>query len=169
MSFSFQCPSTRGIFFLHLRHFWGLKCYTLQMKCSYFCLQCDTGRVTMFPPRSERFQCQTYWASLHRCDIASCQHAKKKPTAPFQGLIIDWTLFLFPSDNQYKDILLALKRSANPGREIQEWWIVDQPSVSSVPLQGEASPTVQREAGLQLFVFSDKVSPPSLGFLAGYG
>lgn len=27
----------------------------------------------------------------------------------------------------------------------------------------------KREAGLQLFVFSDKVSPPSLGFLAGYG
>uniref|UniRef100_A0A3Q3DV69 Piezo non-specific cation channel R-Ras-binding domain-containing protein n=1 Tax=Hippocampus comes TaxID=109280 RepID=A0A3Q3DV69_HIPCM len=26
-----------------------------------------------------------------------------------------------------------------------------------------------REAGLQIFVFSDKVSPPSLGFLAGYG
>uniref|UniRef100_A0A8C6TAW8 Piezo non-specific cation channel R-Ras-binding domain-containing protein n=1 Tax=Neogobius melanostomus TaxID=47308 RepID=A0A8C6TAW8_9GOBI len=29
--------------------------------------------------------------------------------------------------------------------------------------------TERREAGLQLFVFSDKVSPPSLGFLAGYG
>uniref|UniRef100_A0A9J7X3X7 Piezo-type mechanosensitive ion channel component n=1 Tax=Cyprinus carpio carpio TaxID=630221 RepID=A0A9J7X3X7_CYPCA len=27
----------------------------------------------------------------------------------------------------------------------------------------------KREAGLQLYVFSDKVSPPSLGFLAGYG
>lgn len=25
------------------------------------------------------------------------------------------------------------------------------------------------EAGLQLYVFNDKVSPPSLGFLAGYG
>uniref|UniRef100_A0A8C7L0D5 Piezo type mechanosensitive ion channel component 2 n=1 Tax=Oncorhynchus kisutch TaxID=8019 RepID=A0A8C7L0D5_ONCKI len=58
-------------------------------------------------------------------------------------------------DNGYKNILLDLERTHNSSGEIQEWWIVDQPS--------------KREAGLQLYVFSDKVSPPSLGFLAGYG
>ncbi|XP_041824079.1 piezo-type mechanosensitive ion channel component 2-like [Melanotaenia boesemani] len=73
------------------------------------------------------------------------------------------------SDNHYKDILLALERSSNQSREIQEWWIVDQPADSLVPVEGRASLTDRREAGLQLFVFSDKVSPPSLGFLAGYG
>uniref|UniRef100_A0A3B4X0E4 Piezo non-specific cation channel R-Ras-binding domain-containing protein n=1 Tax=Seriola lalandi dorsalis TaxID=1841481 RepID=A0A3B4X0E4_SERLL len=71
------------------------------------------------------------------------------------------------SDDQYKDILLALERSTNQSREIQEWWIVDQPAASL--LQVGASLSDRREAGLQLFVFSDKVSPPSLGFLAGYG
>ncbi|XP_069368065.1 piezo-type mechanosensitive ion channel component 2-like isoform X1 [Paralichthys olivaceus] len=73
------------------------------------------------------------------------------------------------ADNRYKDILLALERSTNQSREIQEWWIVDQPAASLVPVQGGASLKDKREAGLQLFVFSDKVSPPSLGFLAGYG
>lgn len=64
---------------------------------------------------------------------------------------------------------MALERSTNQSQEIQEWWIVDQPAASLVPLGDEASVTGRREAGLQLFVFSDKVSPPSLGFLAGYG
>ncbi|XP_035475570.1 piezo-type mechanosensitive ion channel component 2 isoform X5 [Scophthalmus maximus] len=73
------------------------------------------------------------------------------------------------ADEHYKDILLALERSTNQSREIQEWWIVDQPAASLVPVQGGALLTDRREAGLQLFVFSDKVSPPSLGFLAGYG
>ena len=76
---------------------------------------------------------------------------------------------LLQSDNRYKEILLALERSTNQSRDIQEWWIVDQPTDSLVPLGGMASLTDRREPGLQLFVFSDKVSPPSLGFLAGYG
>lgn len=75
---------------------------------------------------------------------------------------------LLQSDDRYKDILLALERSTNQSRETQEWWIVDQPAASLV-LLGGASMSDRREAGLQLFVFSDKVSPPSLGFLAGYG
>ncbi|KAI3355619.1 hypothetical protein L3Q82_018446, partial [Scortum barcoo] len=73
------------------------------------------------------------------------------------------------TDDRFKDILLALERSTNQSREIQEWWIVDQPAASLVPVEGGASLSDRREAGLQLFVFSDKVSPPSLGFLAGYG
>ncbi len=76
---------------------------------------------------------------------------------------------LLQSDERYKDILLSLERSTNQSREIQEWWIVDQPDASLVSLRGGASLSDRREAGLQLFVFSDKVSPPSLGFLAGYG
>ncbi|XP_028289056.1 piezo-type mechanosensitive ion channel component 2-like [Parambassis ranga] len=73
------------------------------------------------------------------------------------------------SDDHYKDILLALERSTNQTTNIQEWWIVDQPAASLVPIGGGTSLSDKREAGLQLFVFSDKVSPPSLGFLAGYG
>ncbi|KAM9337588.1 piezo-type mechanosensitive ion channel component 2-like [Symphorus nematophorus] len=72
------------------------------------------------------------------------------------------------TDDRYKDVLLALERS-NQSRDIQEWWIVDQPTANMVPVRGGASLSGTREAGLQLFVFSDKVSPPSLGFLAGYG
>ncbi|XP_068199524.1 piezo-type mechanosensitive ion channel component 2-like isoform X2 [Antennarius striatus] len=73
------------------------------------------------------------------------------------------------ADERYKDILLALERSTNQSREIQEWWIVDQPAASLVAVKSLAPMSGRREAGLQLFVFSDKVSPPSLGFLAGYG
>lgn len=77
--------------------------------------------------------------------------------------------FLVSSDGQYKDILLALERTTNSSREIQEWWIVDQPAASLLPVGGAGVLSDRREAGLQLLVFSDKVSPPSLGFLAGYG
>uniref|UniRef100_A0A4W5QZX4 Piezo-type mechanosensitive ion channel component 2a, tandem duplicate 2 n=1 Tax=Hucho hucho TaxID=62062 RepID=A0A4W5QZX4_9TELE len=71
-------------------------------------------------------------------------------------------------DNGYKNILLDLERTHNGSGEIQEWWIVDQPSAGQIQMRG-AAVGKKREAGLQLYVFSDKVSPPSLGFLAGYG
>ncbi|XP_051909940.1 piezo-type mechanosensitive ion channel component 2-like [Hippocampus zosterae] len=73
------------------------------------------------------------------------------------------------ADGRYKGILLSLERTANENQEIQEWWIVDQPSSGLVRLGASAATDAGREAGLQIFVFSDKVSPPSLGFLAGYG
>lgn len=62
-----------------------------------------------------------------------------------------------------------MERTTNSSREIQEWWIVDQPAASLLPVGGAGMLSDRREAGLQLLVFSDKVSPPSLGFLAGYG
>ncbi|KAL1006396.1 hypothetical protein UPYG_G00071860 [Umbra pygmaea] len=71
-------------------------------------------------------------------------------------------------DNSYKSILLDLERTHNSSGEIQEWWIVDQPSAGQIQMRSAAQGK-RREAGLQLYVFSDKVSPPSLGFLAGYG
>lgn len=46
---------------------------------------------------------------------------------------------------------------------------MDQPADSLLPVGGGTVLRDKREAGLQLLVFSDKVSPPSLGFLAGYG
>uniref|UniRef100_A0A3B1IUW3 Piezo type mechanosensitive ion channel component 2 n=1 Tax=Astyanax mexicanus TaxID=7994 RepID=A0A3B1IUW3_ASTMX len=72
-------------------------------------------------------------------------------------------------DNGYKDITLDLKRSDNSSGEIQEWWIVDQPSAGMIDMKSGVKTEQKREAGLRLYVFSDKVSPPSLGFLAGYG
>lgn len=45
----------------------------------------------------------------------------------------------------------------------QEWWIVHQ--AESGPLEK----TNEIFKGLDVYVFSDQVSPPSLGFLAGYG
>uniref|UniRef100_A0A672M614 Piezo-type mechanosensitive ion channel component 2-like n=1 Tax=Sinocyclocheilus grahami TaxID=75366 RepID=A0A672M614_SINGR len=73
------------------------------------------------------------------------------------------------SDEGYKSIQLDLERSHNGTEDIQEWWIVDQPSAGKIQMRSESKLEKKREAGLQLYVFSDKVSPPSLGFLAGYG
>lgn len=73
------------------------------------------------------------------------------------------------TDEGYKSVLLDLERSHNGTEDIQEWWIVDQPSAGKIHMRSEPKLEKKREAGLQLYVFSDKVSPPSLGFLAGYG
>ncbi|KAG5268877.1 hypothetical protein AALO_G00217460 [Alosa alosa] len=70
-------------------------------------------------------------------------------------------------EDGFKDILLALERTHNNENEIQEWWIVDQPSAGQMQMSSAAGRKVA--AGLHLYVFSDKVSPPSLSFLAGYG
>ncbi|XP_059901310.1 piezo-type mechanosensitive ion channel component 2-like isoform X1 [Gadus macrocephalus] len=73
------------------------------------------------------------------------------------------------TEDSYKDIQIALERSTSRSGELQEWWIVDQPAHSLTPTRNPAPVIGRRRAGLELFVFSDKVSPPSLGFLAGYG
>ncbi|KAL7887586.1 hypothetical protein AOLI_G00053070 [Acnodon oligacanthus] len=72
-------------------------------------------------------------------------------------------------EDSYENILLDLERTNNSSGEIQEWWIVDQPSEGKTHMRCGAREGQKKEAGLQLYVFSDKVSPPSLGFLAGYG
>ena len=43
--------------------------------------------------------------------------------------------------------------------ERREWWVLNQTNKFMEP----------NGTRLELIVFSDKVSPPSLGFLAGYG
>ncbi|XP_071216825.1 piezo-type mechanosensitive ion channel component 2 [Salvelinus alpinus] len=63
-------------------------------------------------------------------------------------------------------ITLALERFHNDSAEVQEWWIVNQTSPGKINVR---SPKNLYDAGLELYVFSDQVSPPSLGFLAGYG
>ncbi|XP_026094030.1 piezo-type mechanosensitive ion channel component 2-like isoform X2 [Carassius auratus] len=73
------------------------------------------------------------------------------------------------TDEGYKSIQLDLERSHTGSEDIQEWWIVDQPSAAKIQMRSESKLEKKRGAGLQLYVFSDKVSPPSLGFLAGYG
>lgn len=60
------------------------------------------------------------------------------------------------------DITLTLKRAENISNQIQEWWIVNQTELSLIEKQKFGT-------GLEVYVFSDQVSPPSLGFLAGYG
>lgn len=52
-------------------------------------------------------------------------------------------------------------KAANETGMTQEWWIIDQTS-------GRISKDKKKE-GLEFYVFSDQVSPPSVGFLAGYG
>ncbi|KAL2097108.1 hypothetical protein ACEWY4_006315 [Coilia grayii] len=77
----------------------------------------------------------------------------------------------FYNKEEYMDITVNLRRpeskksnqtrAPNETEVTQEWWIINQTS-------GKISPDKKKE-GLDLYVFSDQVSPPSVGFLAGYG
>ncbi|XP_024120347.2 piezo-type mechanosensitive ion channel component 2 [Oryzias melastigma] len=62
------------------------------------------------------------------------------------------------------DIHLTMQRAQNESGQAQEWWIVNQREPSIIRKISRKT-----EAGLEIYVFSDQVSPPSLGFLAGYG
>ncbi|XP_075069388.1 piezo-type mechanosensitive ion channel component 2 [Mixophyes fleayi] len=60
-------------------------------------------------------------------------------------------------DQKFVNISVSLKRNGT-GDGAREWWVLNQ-----------TMKYFSDKTGLQLIVFSDKVSPPSLGFLAGYG
>ncbi|XP_064410244.1 piezo-type mechanosensitive ion channel component 2 [Latimeria chalumnae] len=66
--------------------------------------------------------------------------------------------FFRNDESDFLNLSVALKQEKGNTSIKQEWWTVNQ--------------TVKKytnNISLELFVFSDKVSPPSLGFLAGYG
>ncbi|XP_046898435.1 piezo-type mechanosensitive ion channel component 1 isoform X1 [Hypomesus transpacificus] len=65
------------------------------------------------------------------------------------------------NEESFQDVTLSLKsdRSLN-GSGIQEWWDI---SIA------DCLPTSDNCGVLPMIIFNDKVSPPSLGFLAGYG
>ncbi|KAM4028513.1 piezo-type mechanosensitive ion channel component 2 isoform 7-T7 [Anomaloglossus baeobatrachus] len=60
-------------------------------------------------------------------------------------------------NGKFTNITVSLERNGT-GEFAREWWVLNQTKKLS-----------SSKVGLELFVFSDKVSPPSLGFLAGYG
>ncbi|NXU97977.1 PIEZ2 protein, partial [Cettia cetti] len=62
--------------------------------------------------------------------------------------------FFFSIDCKWENITVSLVKNTS-----EEWWVLNQ--------LGKRQKTSQDS--LELFIFSDKVSPPSLGFLAGYG
>ncbi|XP_064242471.1 piezo-type mechanosensitive ion channel component 1 [Passer domesticus] len=69
---------------------------------------------------------------------------------------------LLPDDeDSYLDVEVHLKqerRGSGPGEHFVEWWVLRQKNAPA------------REGNiLPMIIFNDKVSPPSLGFLAGYG
>ncbi|NXL71285.1 PIEZ2 protein, partial [Leptocoma aspasia] len=57
-------------------------------------------------------------------------------------------------DSKWENITVSLVKNTS-----EEWWVLNQ--------LGKRQKTPHES--LELFIFSDKVSPPSLGFLAGYG
>ncbi|XP_045545024.1 piezo-type mechanosensitive ion channel component 1 isoform X2 [Salmo salar] len=70
---------------------------------------------------------------------------------------------LYKGDEEgYQDVTLSLMRdrSLNSTRGAQEWWDI---SIADCP------PSTGACGVLPMVIFNDKVSPPSLGFLAGYG
>uniref|UniRef100_A0A672QS93 Piezo-type mechanosensitive ion channel component 2-like n=1 Tax=Sinocyclocheilus grahami TaxID=75366 RepID=A0A672QS93_SINGR len=69
--------------------------------------------------------------------------------------------------NEYMSITLSLHKSSKDSTAgVQEWWIVNQTEAGPLSL---GSARNANESGLELYIISDQVSPPSLGFLAGYG
>ncbi|XP_027622331.1 piezo-type mechanosensitive ion channel component 2 isoform X2 [Tupaia chinensis] len=63
------------------------------------------------------------------------------------------------SENNFMNITIILSRD-NTSKSNSEWWVLN--------LTGNRIYNQDSQA-LELVVFNDKVSPPSLGFLAGYG
>ncbi|XP_045154278.1 piezo-type mechanosensitive ion channel component 2 [Echinops telfairi] len=63
------------------------------------------------------------------------------------------------SESNFMDISIILSRD-NTTDSNSEWWVLDLAGKRVFP---------QDTPALELIVFNDKVSPPSLGFLAGYG
>ncbi|NXB39409.1 PIEZ2 protein, partial [Eulacestoma nigropectus] len=61
-------------------------------------------------------------------------------------------------DCKWENITVSLVKNGSE-EGAREWWVLNQ--------LGKRQKTPQES--LELFIFSDKVSPPSLGFLAGYG
>ncbi|NXN65268.1 PIEZ2 protein, partial [Himantopus himantopus] len=59
---------------------------------------------------------------------------------------------------RWENITVSLVKNVSD-EGVREWWVLNQ--------LGKRYKT--SEESLELFIFSDKVSPPSLGFLAGYG
>uniref|UniRef100_A0AAR2JWG6 Piezo-type mechanosensitive ion channel component n=1 Tax=Pygocentrus nattereri TaxID=42514 RepID=A0AAR2JWG6_PYGNA len=88
---------------------------------------------------------------------------------------IDVVYLRAPSDSNskpieqlnFEDINLSLKREQISSGKFQEWWIVNEiePGIISLKYGNHSNPP----KGMELYIFSDQVSPPSLGFLAGYG
>ncbi|KFQ59696.1 Piezo-type mechanosensitive ion channel component 2, partial [Pelecanus crispus] len=62
------------------------------------------------------------------------------------------------TDCRWENITVSLVKNVSD-EGVREWWVLNQ--------LGKRYKT--SEESLELFIFSDKVSPPSLGFLAGYG
>ncbi|KAK2542745.1 Piezo2 [Columba guinea] len=62
------------------------------------------------------------------------------------------------TDCRWENITVSLVKNVSE-EGVREWWVLNQ--------LGKRYKT--SEESLELFIFSDKVSPPSLGFLAGYG
>ncbi|KAG8442206.1 hypothetical protein GDO86_011126 [Hymenochirus boettgeri] len=65
----------------------------------------------------------------------------------------------FLDKQEFLSINVSLKKE-NTSEGIREWWFLSQNNKHLKKNEID---------GLELWVFSDKVSPPSLGFLAGYG
>ncbi|NWV08173.1 PIEZ2 protein, partial [Ptilonorhynchus violaceus] len=61
-------------------------------------------------------------------------------------------------DCKWENITVSLVKNVSH-EGVREWWVLNQ--------LGKRHKTDQES--LELYIFSDKVSPPSLGFLAGYG
>ncbi|XP_051943825.1 piezo-type mechanosensitive ion channel component 2 [Hippocampus zosterae] len=73
-----------------------------------------------------------------------------------------------PVEQLYKDdkmlnISVSLRQVGTKKGQVKEWWIVNQTE------RGPIEKSQNHDDCLELYVFSDQVSPPSLGFLAGYG
>ncbi|NXS33565.1 PIEZ2 protein, partial [Pomatostomus ruficeps] len=61
-------------------------------------------------------------------------------------------------DCKWENITVSLVKNVSE-EGVREWWVLNQLE------KRQKTP----QESLELFIFSDKVSPPSLGFLAGYG
>ncbi|XP_071296935.1 piezo-type mechanosensitive ion channel component 1 isoform X2 [Agelaius tricolor] len=113
------------------------------------------------PGTPERLQLAQLLAGT-RTEPVALQNLFPKYIRASTGLEAEPIEQLLPDgEENYLDVELQLKqerRGSGPGEHFVEWWVLRQKDAP--PKAGNILPMV---------IFNDKVSPPSLGFLAGYG
>lgn len=128
-----------------------LFCFSVLPECQNTSIH-GMSKHQVIPHRSPYCNFSTVSTVLHK----TC-NSDQKSYRNIDAQMFSSFCFFRLTDQDFANITVTLMRNGT-GDFAQEWWVLNQ-----------VKKFTSKNIGLELFVFSDKVSPPSLGFLAGYG